>query len=92
MIKTWKNSATRQFAETGKSKFPGLDTEYASEMLKILGRTNALSEIAPFKSVGLHKLTGDRKGKWAMTINGPWRLVFKFKDGDAYEVEIVNYH
>jgi proteic killer suppression protein len=44
------------------------------------------------KSVGLHKLKGDRKGQWAMTVNGPWRICFEFRKGDAYEVEIVDYH
>lgn len=92
MIKTWKNSATRRFAETGKSKFSGLDPDYASETIKILNETKALNQISALKSVGLHKLKGDRKAQWALTINGPWRLAFKFKDGDAYEVEITDYH
>ena len=43
-------------------------------------------------TVGLHKLTGNRSGFWAVTINGPWRLVFRFEAGDAHEVEIVDYH
>jgi len=48
--------------------------------------------LSPLKSVGLHKLGGDRKGQWAMTINGRWRLCFRFADGDAWDVEIVDYH
>jgi toxin HigB-1 len=44
------------------------------------------------KSVGLHKLAGSRKGSWAMTVNGPWRICFRFADGDAWDVEIVDYH
>jgi toxin HigB-1 len=44
------------------------------------------------KSVGLHMLQGNRAGYWAVTINGPWRLVFRFTDGDAHDVEIVDYH
>jgi proteic killer suppression protein len=31
-------------------------------------------------------------GKWAMTVNGPWRICFRFKDGDASDVEITDYH
>lgn len=92
MIKSWKNSATRQFAETGKSRFPGLDVRTAQRRLRTLSDSGSLTEISPLNSIGLHKLTGGRKGQWAMTINGPWRLVFEFKDGDAYEVEIVDYH
>jgi len=44
------------------------------------------------KSVGLHMLNGDRAGCWAVTINGPWHLVFRFSEGDAHDVEIVDYH
>ena len=44
------------------------------------------------KSVGLHKLKGDRKGQWAMTVNERWRICFEFKAGDAFNVEIVDYH
>src|SRR4029450_2965310 len=42
-------------------------------------------DISPLRSVNLHKLTGDRKGFWAMTINGPWRICFRFRNGDAAE-------
>ncbi len=92
MIKSWANSATRKLGEDGKSKFSGLDTGAAMELLATLDAASALSDLSPLKSVGLHKLTGDRKGQWAMTINGPWRVCFRFEDGDAWDVEIVNYH
>jgi proteic killer suppression protein len=35
---------------------------------------------------------GDRKEQWAMTINGRWRLCFRFEEGDAWDVEIMDYH
>jgi len=44
------------------------------------------------KSVGLHKLKGDRKKQWAMTVNERWRICFEFHKSDAHEVEIVDYH
>jgi RelE-like toxin of type II toxin-antitoxin system HigB len=44
------------------------------------------------RCVGLHPLTGNRRGQWAIAVNGPWRICFCFKGGDAYEVEIVDYH
>ncbi|MBV8474278.1 MAG: type II toxin-antitoxin system RelE/ParE family toxin [Hyphomicrobiales bacterium] len=92
MIKTWSNSATRRFAEDGKSKFAGLDADAAVELLAALNAAISLDDLSPLKSVGLHKLGGDRKGQWAMTINGPWRLCFRFRDGDAWDVEIADYH
>ena len=92
MIKSWANSATRQFAEGGKCKFSGLDEDRAVEMLAMLDAATSLQDLSPLKSVGLHKLRGDRKQQWAMTVNGPWRICFAFRDGDAWDVEIVDYH
>jgi proteic killer suppression protein len=51
-----------------------------------------LQDLNPLKSVGLHKLKGERKGQRAMNVNGPWRFCFEFRAGDAYNVEIVDYH
>jgi toxin HigB-1 len=92
MIRTWANSATRRFAEEGKSKFAGLDEDWAHELLAALNAAAALSDLSPLRSVGLHKLARDRKGQWAITVNGPWRICFRFDDGNAWDVEIVDYH
>jgi proteic killer suppression protein len=92
MIKSWTNSATRRFAEEGKCKFSGLDEDAAIELLAGLDAASSLGDLSPLKSVGLHELVGNRKGQGAMTINGPWRVCFRFEDGDAWDVEIVDYH
>jgi proteic killer suppression protein len=92
MIRSWTNSATRRFAETGKSKFSGLDERRAKDLIGILDDVGSIREISPLKSVGLHSLKGSRKGHWAIAVNGPWRICFRFADGDAYDVEIVDYH
>jgi proteic killer suppression protein len=92
MIKSWANSATRRFAEDGKGKFSGLNDEAAMELLAALDAATSLSDLSPLKSIGLHKLKGNRKGQWAMSVNGPWRICFRFADGDAWDVEIVDYH
>ena len=92
MIKSWANSATQRFADDGKSKFSGLDEEAAMDLLATLDAAASLSDLSPLRSVGLHKLKSARKEQWAMTIDGPWRLCFRFADGDAWDVEIVDYH
>lgn len=61
-------------------------------MLAALNAATSLRDLSPLKSVRLHKLSGNRQGQWAMTINGPWRLCFRFEDGEAHDVEIVDYH
>ena len=90
MIKSQANSATRKLAEEGKSKFKGLDMDAALELLAALDAATSLSDLSPLKSIGLHKPTGTRQ--WAMTIHGTWRLCFRFKDADAWDVEIVDCH
>ena len=73
-------------------QIPRLDIDAAQDMLAMLDAATSLSDISPFKSVGLHPLKGDRKGQWAITVNGPWRICFRFEDGDAHDVEITDYH
>ncbi len=92
MIKSIRGSATRQFIETGKSRFSGLDVRLADKRLYDLSKAASLQELSPLNSFGLHKLKGDRSGFWAIKVNGPWRIVFRFADGDAFDVEIVDYH
>jgi len=92
MIKSWGDSATRHFAESGKCKFSGLDEEAAMDLLAVLDAATVLQDISPLQSIGLHKLKGDRKEQWAVTVNGPWRICFCFADGDAWQVQIVDYH
>jgi toxin HigB-1 len=74
------------------NQFRGLEGDTAVDLLLALNVAKSLHDISPLKSVGLHKLKGDRKGQWAMTVNGPWRICFEFRKGDAYNVEIVDYH
>ena len=74
------------------NQFRGLDFDAAIDLLLALNVAKALSDLSPLKSVGLHKLKGERKKQWAMTVNARWRICFEFRNGDAYEVEIVDYH
>jgi proteic killer suppression protein len=63
----------------------------AVDLLPALNVAKSLADLSPLKSVGLHKLKGDRRGQWAMTVNDRWRICFEFRKGDAHEVEIVDY-
>jgi proteic killer suppression protein len=91
MIRSIKGTATRRFVETGKSRFSGLDEDLARQRLTELDSAASLEDLPPLHSVGLHKLAGDRKGQWSIRVNGPWRIVFRFDSGNAFEVEIVDY-
>ena len=92
MIMSFRNGSTRRFWEAGKSKFSGLDIEKAEARLAALNAAASIADLMVFRSARLHKLSGDRNDQWAMTINGPWRLCFRFEDSDAFDVEIIDYH
>ena len=92
MIKSVKGSATRQFIETRRSRFGGLDPELAWQRLAELNNAAKLADLGWLNSVGLHKLKGDLKDYWSIDMNGRWRILFKFRDGDAYEVHIHDPH
>ena len=93
MIRSWRNSVTRKVWEGDRpNQLRGIDFDIAVDLLLALNVAKALTDLSPLKSVGLHKLKGERKKQWAMTVNERWRICFEFRNGDAYEVEIVDYH
>ena len=92
MIRSRTDASPRRFAETGKSRWSGLNVHRAMERLRAPNNAKSLEAPGRLNSLGLHKLSGGRAGSWALTINGRFRLVFRFADGDAHEVEIVDYH
>lgn len=91
-IRSWANSTSRKLFETGVTSLRGLDVARALRRLAELNSISRLDQISALKSVGLHPLKGARKGQWAITVNGPWRICFRFRDGHAYDVEVVDYH
>ena len=93
MIRSWRNSATRKVWDGERpNQFRGLDFDAAIELLVALNVAKSLSDLSPLKSIGLHKLKGERRRQGAMTVNERWRICFEFQKGDAHEVEIVDYH
>lgn len=93
MIRSWANSVTRKVWEGARPNgLRGLDFEKATDLLLALNVAQRLQDISPLNSLGLHKLKRERKGQWAMTVNARWRICFQFREGDAFNVEIEDYH
>jgi proteic killer suppression protein len=91
VIRSWANRSTRRFAEDGKGRFAGLDHDLARRRLRLLDQARRLEDLTGLSSVGLRKLRGARKRQWSISAGGPWRITFTFRDGDAWELEIVDY-
>lgn len=71
---------------------PGDFQAVARRKLRMLHNAANLNDLRAPPANRLEALKGDRKGQHSIRINDPWRLCFRWKDGDAHDVEIVDYH
>jgi proteic killer suppression protein len=93
MIKTFADQETQQLFITGKSKrLPSELIRRAVRRLEYIHYAIALNDLMVPPSNRLHALQGDRKGQHSISINDQWRICFRFIEGDAYDVEITDYH
>jgi toxin HigB-1 len=93
VIKSFRDRATQRLYEGEDPRgFPSLDRALALNRMDALNAATALWDLPPLKSIHLHRLKGRRRGQWAISVNGPWRICFEFRAGDAFNVEIVDYH
>ena len=92
MIKSFKHKGLEDFFNTGKKK--GIRPEHAKKLERILDRLNAANEVKDmnYPGSGLHKLSGNKQGQYAVKVSGNWRLFFEFVKGDVYVVDYDDYH
>ncbi len=93
MIKTFADRHTENLFVTGRSKrLPPDVVRRARRKLEYIGLAVRLGDLGIPLGNRLHKLGGNRKGQCAIAINDQWRICFRFVDGDAYDVEVTDYH
>ena len=93
MIQSFGNPETERFFTTGKSrKIPSEILLRAAMRLKQLDAATRIEDLRLPPSNRLERLTKDRVGQWSIRINEQWRVCFRFANGDAHDVEIVDYH
>ena len=92
MIKTFSHKGLEDFFYDGIKK--GIQADHARKLEDILDRLEAAEDIRDMKFPGsdLHQLKGKMKGRWAVKVSGNWRVVFRFEEGNAYDVEYIDYH
>lgn len=87
------DARTETFFVAGKARhLPPAIRERAAMRLLQLHAARDLRDLRLPPSNHLEKLTGDRKGQCSIRINQQWRVCFRFHEGDAFEVEIADYH
>jgi toxin HigB-1 len=93
MIKTFKDSETQLLWETGKSRrIPANIKVSTLKKLAILHWATSLTDLAVPGGNHLEALKGDRKGQHSIRINDQYRICFEWRESDAHNVEIVDYH
>lgn len=93
MIKSFKDKAAlRLFQREPTRKLPPELLRIALRKLRMLNRAQTLQDLAVPPGNRLEALKGDRRGQYSLRINERWRLCFVWLDGNAYDVEIVDYH
>ena len=92
MIRRFRHKGLATFFETGSRA--GIQTQRAERLRLILGRLSAATSPRDMALPGLklHRLGGDRKGTWAVSVSGNWRITFEFAGKDADAVDHEDYH
>lgn len=93
MIRTFADKNTSAiFAGLEVRKLPREIQQRAAEKLAILNAAQTVDDLRVPPGNRLERLIGDREGQWSIRINNQWRVCFIFENGDAFDVEIVDYH
>ena len=93
MIQSYRNSDTRRVANRERCrKLPADIQRRAQAKLMILNNAKDLNDLRVPPGNRLEALAGDREGQHSIRINDQWRICFVWREGHAYQVEIVDYH
>jgi proteic killer suppression protein len=92
MIKSFRHKGLKKFFLDGIKK--GIQVKHANRLELILDTLNAAHKIEDmnFPGSGLHLLEPKKANVWAVKVSGNWRVTFRFEDGDAYDVQYIDYH
>lgn len=93
MIRSFKGKQAERLLRRERSKtLPGDLQRVALRKLRMLNRATSLEDLRVPPANRLEKLKGDRSGQYSIRINDQWRICFHWRNNDAYDVEIVDYH
>jgi proteic killer suppression protein len=92
MVRSFRHKGLKRLYEDDDPR--GVNGEHAEKLRDILVRLDAASVIGDMDLPGfrLHALKGELKGFWAVTVRANWRVIFRFQDADARDVDYVDYH
>ena len=93
MIRSFADKHTEKlFNRNHTGKYPVEIIRRAKMKLNLIDAAESLDDLKVPPGNRLEQLSGNRWGQWSIRINQQWRICFDWRDGDAYNVEIVDYH
>lgn len=93
MIRSFRNEETQKIYNRQRSlKLDQAMQAVAYRKLRMLNNSKTVNDLRAPPANHLEKLKGDRESQYSIRINDQYRICFIWKDGDAYDVEIVDYH
>lgn len=92
MIRSFKHRGLKRLYELGDAR--GIRPDLLDRVEDILTRLDNAETAQAMNLPGyrLHRLKGELKGFWSVTVNANWRVVFRFADEDAFDVDLIDYH
>jgi proteic killer suppression protein len=92
-IRSFRHKGLRELFAADRSRIiPPDQAKRLRRALSALNTAATLEEMKAFPGWRLHPLAGDLKGYWSISITGNWRVIFRFVDGDAFDLDLVDYH
>lgn len=93
MIRSFRDPEARRIFQRRGSRKIGRDVQRATlRKLTVLDAAETVEDLRIPPGNRLEKLVGDREGQYSIRINDQWRICFRWRDGDAHDVEIADYH
>lgn len=93
MIRSFRDYETEKiYRRLQSTRLPGEIQPVALRKLRMLNNATSLADLRVPPANRLEKLKGDRVGQYSIRINRQWRICFEWRDGDAHQVEIADYH
>jgi proteic killer suppression protein len=92
VIASFKHRGLKRLYENDDHR--GVSLAHVDKIKRILARLDEATGIRNMALPGfqLHPLKGKLKGLWAVSVSGNWRVVFRFENGNAYDVDLIDYH
>jgi len=93
VIKTFKDEQALKIYQRQVSRtLPPDIQQVALRKLRMINNATSLNDLRVPPANRLEKLSGARVGQWSIRVNDQWRICFEWREGDAFNVEIVDYH